>query len=94
MRQRGWPDDAFLADMLIGLTSEEAQERVERFEVTLPEGYTAAEWGDAGSIYTCRHWNEQTRLCGAYGDRPKMCADYPYGRQCQHDCACSEQGVG
>jgi Fe-S-cluster containining protein len=82
------PDDAFLADMLVGLTAEEAQERALRFEVSLPEGYTLGSWAAAAPLYTCRHWDEESRLCKVYDERPKMCRDYPYIGRCQHDCGC------
>lgn len=85
-----WPDqDRFLADMLVALTPDEAVERAERFNVTPPEGFDLREWAEYGPSYTCRHWDEETGLCGVYEDRPEMCKEYPYAGKCQHDCACT-----
>lgn len=28
--------------------------------------------------YSCRHFDAETRLCGAFEDRPKPCRDYPW----------------
>lgn len=85
-----WPDqDRFLADMLVALTPEEAQARMERFEISPPEGMDLREWAEnTGPLYTCRHWDEDTRLCTVYADRPEMCREYPYASRCQHDCNC------
>lgn len=92
LRKRGQGDDVFLADMLIGLTADEAEERALRFDVTPPDGYTTRQWAEVYPSYTCRHWDEETKLCGVYEERPVMCAAYPYGRKCQHDCNCDETG--
>lgn len=72
-------DDLYIADMLIEITLDEAILRADRFDIpTSPVG--------GEPHYTCRHWNEETRLCGAYEDRPKMCRDYPYEKPCTHGC--------
>lgn len=94
LRERGDAESLFLADMFVPLTVEEAVERGARFDVTPPADMSLVEWAENAVSYTCRHWDEETRLCGVYENRPKMCADYPYGRPCQHDCACTERGVG
>lgn len=78
-------DGKFLADMLIELTPEQAQERALRFGVKLPDDPSAAM---PNGLYTCRHWDEDTGLCGVYEDRPRMCRDYPYARACDHDDCC------
>lgn len=78
-RKNPLPDDHFIADMLIGLTPDEAQARAERFEVP------PADW-TPGKTFTCKHWDEESGLCGVYEKRPKMCAEYPYGRKCEHGC--------
>ena len=85
---RGHEDDAFLADMLIALTPDEAEARMLRFNITPPEGMDLREWAEAAPTYTCRHWDENTHLCEVYEDRPRMCREYPYDQACQHDCAC------
>lgn len=41
-------------------------------------------------LYTCRHWDTETRLCGIYEQRPAMCRDYPYGHPCDHGCDCTD----
>ena len=88
-REGFWHDqDRFLADMLITLTADEAVERARRFEVTPPEGFDLVAWAEMGQLYTCRHWDEETRLCTVYEDRPEMCREYPYAGRCQHDCNC------
>lgn len=88
-REGFWPDqDRFLADMLIELTPDEALARAERFEVEPPAGLDLREWCEGYKAYTCRHWDEETRLCTVYEDRPQMCRDYPYNRECQHGCGC------
>lgn len=74
------PDDLMIADMLVPLTIHEAADRADRFGINkklLP----------AENLYTCRHWNEETRECGVYDARPVMCASYPYGKKCAH-CDC------
>jgi len=35
-------------------------------------------------LYTCRHWDTDTRLCSVYDQRPSLCADFPYGESCHH----------
>lgn len=96
-RWEGYPDserkrdDLFIADMLIGLTADEAQVRVDRFGVDMSEAMTQSvhDLVELGySLYTCKHWDEDTRLCTAYDERPKMCQEYPYTKKCEHGCGC------
>jgi hypothetical protein len=75
------PDHAFILDMLIPLTRRQAVSRSRRLGYPDPMKY-----GPDYSLYTCRHWDEDTRLCGAYEQRPSMCRDYPYGRPCERGC--------
>ena len=79
----------YIADMLVPLTNEEGIERFRRLGYgeleEMPTWAGVAEEPD-GHLYTCRHWDEETRLCGAYEMRPPMCADYPYGGECSHGC--------
>ena len=86
LRDRAEGDDLKLADMLIELTPEEAEARMAQFDVDSPMA------GERVSLthpmYACRHWDEDTRLCGIYDDRPQMCAGYPYAGPCQHNCKC------
>lgn len=71
----------YIADMVIPLSTEEVTERRLRFGIT--EKHNISE----GHGYTCRHWDEETTLCTAYEERPKMCRDYPYDKACEH-CKC------
>jgi Fe-S-cluster containining protein len=65
-------DGDLLGFMLRELTTEQAIERRERFGVTQPI--------DPGvTYYRCVYWDEDTRRCGAYENRPAyMCGEYPY----------------
>lgn len=72
-----------LVEMLIPLTPKEARERNHQFG-----GDHSFPWSDRGHHFTCRHWDEETRLCRAYDERPDMCRRYPYGRGCDHGCSC------
>lgn len=68
-----------LVDMLIPLTQDEAVARRDRLGG--PDGTLAdRDW------FTCRHWDETTRLCTIYPQRPHMCRDYPYEAECEHGC--------
>lgn len=76
-------DGAQIRDMLIPLTPKQARERYERFSGTPTRAY---KWKHRGHFFTCKNWDEETRLCKIYEDRPAMCRDYPYGQECQHGC--------
>jgi len=94
----GLQDGDLLGFMLRELTHDEAVERQERFGA-----YPGRELGDR-QFYKCIYWDEDTRLCGAYGNRPQMCSEYPYpwqpgntdavgqcvgiGGVCEHGCDC------
>lgn len=69
-----------LGEMLIPLTYEEATERAARFGVGNIDKMKDA------PLYTCKNWDEETRLCTVYDERPDMCRYYPYGRECDHGC--------
>lgn len=49
---------------------------------------------DGSGLYTCRHWDPETRLCTAYEQRPWMCRAYPYGRHCEYGCTYNGRNVG
>lgn len=70
-------DGAYIADMAIPLTVEEARARAAKFG-----GNPRILKRNAGHHFTCRHWDEKTKLCTAYDARPKMCSEYPYGEVC------------
>lgn len=41
----------------------------------------------SGEYHTCKYFNDKTRNCDNYLERPKMCKEYPYGRNCDFsDC--------
>lgn len=85
-------DGTFIADMLVPLTKDQAAKRVA--ELMSATGQAAFEGDDTKHYFTCVHWDESTRRCGAYDERPRMCRGYPYGNECQHDCmGCSLKGA-
>lgn len=84
-------DDEVLLDMFVPLTPEESAERRERFGIVYTHAAEGVQRQHDGSAppeqhYTCRHWDEDTRLCTIYEDRPNMCRDFPYGNVCTHGC--------
>lgn len=79
-------DGEYIADMLIELTNGEAVLRAESFGFEAPGISEASE----GHFFTCRHWDEETKLCGDYENRPAMCREYPYSKQCAHGCDCTD----
>lgn len=83
-REDNDPDRAYVLDMVTPLTRTEARERARRFGGSGPRD------DDTGpeTWYTCRHWDEVTRLCQAHDERPEMCRDYPYERDCTLSKAC------
>jgi len=34
--------------------------------------------------YTCKNLDTETNRCTAYGTRPRMCSEFPYGRTCPY----------
>lgn len=80
-------DGEYVADMLIPLTREDALARAGRFGF-VDSRMGAAASSDSGDYhwFTCRHWDEDTRLCTAYSERPRLCRDYPYDWDCSHGC--------
>lgn len=82
------PERRYIRDMLIPLTEEEAVARYARLGYGDRLPWEPARLGPEQTLWTCRHWDEQTRLCTAYEARPRMCRDYPYTGACERD-ACS-----
>jgi Fe-S-cluster containining protein len=76
-------DCLMIADMLIPLTPEEADERCERFGIN-PDFPRLCHEDGINQLYTCKNWDEETRLCTKYAARPDMCAAYPYEAACFH----------
>lgn len=80
------PEQRYILDMVIPLTRAEAVARYERL------GYgELKDYGDDYYLFTCRHWDEETRLCTAYESRPSMCSRYPYGSECERGCGYSNK---
>jgi Fe-S-cluster containining protein len=75
-------DREFIADMVIPLTSQQAVERAKRFQLAPLDAQAPG-----SHFFTCRHWDETSRLCTAYAERPAMCRDYPYDGDCHHGCS-------
>lgn len=78
--------DPKVRSIAIKLTDEEADERIERFDLHF-ENLNATgltERSGIGELYKCRHWDEITGLCGIYEDRPDMCRNFPYLGACSH----------
>lgn len=79
-------DGRMIEDMLIPLTDEQVTARAAEFGFEDP---------GRGNYYTCRHWDDGTRLCGVYDHRPQMCSAYPYERACGHcgtEGGCQQKG--
>ncbi len=92
--QKAIKGDLFFLDMLIELLPEEIGPRLRSLgfagEGEFPDSYGAEArerlgWWTVWRAFTCRHWNEATRLCGAYEERPGMCRTFPDGKPC-HAC--------
>jgi len=77
---------AQLAEMLVPLTVEQAnQRRLDFVEGVVP----TFDQSDEGHLFMCSNWNEDTRLCEIYEDRPPMCRDFPYAKPCRYGCSCA-----
>jgi Fe-S-cluster containining protein len=69
-------DGRMIAQMLVPLSREQIEERMERFDI--PASMVT---GDHSNMFTCKHWDEETKLCTVYENRPEMCAAYPYEKK-------------
>jgi Fe-S-cluster containining protein len=65
-------DGEVIAAMVVPLSLAEANDRLERFGTD-----RMYEDDCEGHVYTCRNFDESTRLCKIYEDRPEMCRAYP-----------------
>jgi Fe-S-cluster containining protein len=74
------PDGLDILAMIVPLTLDELVERAQRF------GIAGEPCDPEREHFRCVHWDEQTRLCGNYANRPEMCRAYPYGKPCEHGC--------
>jgi Fe-S-cluster containining protein len=87
--REGMRDGEQIADMVVPLSLAEANERLERFG-----SGRQYEPESEGHLYTCRHFDDATRLCTIYDDRPEMCRDYPYATGCEFGCGyCSAADI-
>jgi Fe-S-cluster containining protein len=76
--------------MLIPLNHHEAAERWTSLGLgTIPR------WIEYSSqaLYTCRHWDTETRLCTQYENRPALCRNYPYRGSCNHEGCTYRMGI-
>jgi Fe-S-cluster containining protein len=81
-------ETVFITDMLVPLTAYEAKVRWAEL------GYGDLTVLDLGKpLYTCRHWDTETRLCTVYDQRPWLCRDYPYTGACQHTGCTYRKGI-
>lgn len=74
-----------MAEMLEPLTVDEANQRQKSLVVGNPTNFTDA---DEDRLFMCKKWDEETRLCTDYENRPDMCRDFPYGKSCRYGCSC------
>jgi Fe-S-cluster containining protein len=83
-------DSLTLLSMLEPISYEQACERWDRFA----DGYRPPEPPPEGTVepyFRCIRWDEHTRLCTDYENRPGMCRAFPYSdgdRACQYGCDC------
>jgi Fe-S-cluster containining protein len=77
--------DLYIADMLIPLSLQDQVDRGEEFDLRDLLDY------DGRPMYSCHHWDEATRMCKAYDQRPDMCKHFPYARQCEQP-GCTFEG--
>jgi Fe-S-cluster containining protein len=73
-------DGLLIAAMLVPLDPVDVVFRRVLFDQALGDDGTGREY------FTCRHWQEDTRACGIYDDRPAMCRTYPNHGACDHGC--------
>jgi Fe-S-cluster containining protein len=79
-------DGLDLLAMLVPISYEEARERWQRL-AGVPADQIRAE--DPGQeLFRCIHWDEHTRRCLNYENRPAMCRWFPYGQACEYGCDC------
>lgn len=48
---------------------------------------------DDPTHFNCKHFDTATRLCQDYENRPRMCRNYPYGKECERGCGTADLGV-
>lgn len=80
-----------LAEMLEPLTLQEFMDRQDEFVLGARTRVTEE---DDGHLYKCKKWDEETRLCTDYENRPPMCRTFPYDKPCRYGCSCTGDPVG
>lgn len=81
-------ESIFVTDMLVALTPYEARMRWTDL------GYGELKDLDLGMpLYTCRHWDTETKLCTVYDERPWLCRDFPYQGACHHTGCTYRKGI-
>jgi Fe-S-cluster containining protein len=79
-------DGEQIAGMVIPLSIAQANDRLEQF------GSDRMYEDDCeGHVYTCRNFDDETRLCRIYEERPEMCRAYPASCAggCEYSCGYS-----
>jgi len=93
----GDAEDFLVLNMLIPLMPEDVGPRLRGLGYASGEDYgdSYGPWArsDGGEgvtwfAFTCRHWDEETRRCGIYAERPTMCRRFPNGETCR-GCGCA-----
>jgi Fe-S-cluster containining protein len=95
-----------IEDMVIPLSTDEALERyfrmvpAEQQKLEIVKGILASKnppkdrFNEVWQPHTCKHFNEETRKCKIYTQRPRMCSQYPYygsrTKRCQNGCDCQD----
>lgn len=79
-------DGATIFDMVRPLTPDQARERALKYLDAEPAP-------DHKPLYRCVRWDETTRRCTRYAERPAMCSDYPYDGRCDHGCGHVEPAI-
>lgn len=77
----GHSDTKFVIENWNEITREEARQINPWFF----EQYKELEKREDSVYYTCSKFNKETRLCGAYKDRPYVCEGYPFYEKSPHN---------
>lgn len=83
-----------LRSMLVALSPGDAQERMDSFYPGSRVSTRDRDDREPWVYYRCVHWDEETRLCRIYEDRPQMCRDFPGygdGAACEYGCDCQDR---
>lgn len=87
-------DGDIVGFMLRPVSTDEATARLHKFAGRTNQAEPTRQY------YKCIYWDEDTRLCTAYDNRPAMCKEYPYPPiptrdtlaglcgECEYGCDC------